>query len=213
MPRKYAWPDPTDPLGYRPLGWVRGESISDTLRTMDLEPLLRAVRDEEEDAFENLVVAGTGQLCAYMRSRGIDSEAAKDLTHDVLIIASQKLPSVVDRPSLTAWLFKTAFYVSSAYQSKLARQQKTSLARADEVAVDERSLSSEYRGAREQVLVRELVMQMPTRMREVALIDLYGGDLVEYARRANLTSAAVRGIRRRYKNWLRERLPPELRNF
>ena len=170
----------------------------------DLETLLRAVRDEEVGAFENLVLGATDPLRRYIRSRGVAGHDAEDIAHDVLLIAARQLPSI-DRPSLKAWLLKTASNLSLQHLRKQTRHPRTSLTRAVEIALRERTLSSAYRGAQLRQMLRQLVEKMPTPMRELALVDLDGGDLAEYAARTKRSPAAVRGLRKRYIDWLRRR--------
>ena len=179
---------------------------------MNLEQLLRAIRDREDGAFERFVRATRQPLYDYFVKRcEIPPEFAEDIMHDLWMTVHREVPGK-QHPSLRAWLFRVARNMSTDYYRSIGRLRETSLSHVRLLIDANRGVSSQYRSLRQQRKLEELLSEMPLAMREVAQLDLDGGDAKEFAASRGLTDAAVRALRWRYRAYLRKRFPLAFQN-
>ena len=185
----------------------RDVSPAAMVTAMDLEQLLRAVRDRQPGALEELVAELEDVLYAYFCSRRLSHHVAQDLTHDTLMVVIDKLPGLPEqpgRPSLRAWLFTTARYKSLEQWREEANRVETTLRRAEAIAAPGGSLSSQARLAEQKIELERGLAAMPPYLRDMVEFDLDDGDRKAFASAKGIEEVTMRSQRRRYRGWLRQ---------
>jgi RNA polymerase sigma factor (sigma-70 family) len=172
---------------------------------MDLEALLRAARDGDRAAWDDLVPSLYRELRAFFR-RDFDDPSAVELTQRTVTIVARQLPGFVPQKSLRQWVFGIA-----RNQGRLehrARARARALGELAALVVQTPGTSPTARiYARELVaLLREEIEKLPPHYRCVVEHDLEGGELEALAEREGIEPATARSRRFRALQLLRRQL-------
>jgi RNA polymerase sigma factor (sigma-70 family) len=96
----------------------------------DAELLRRYVRERSQDAFSELVRRPIDLVYSVaLRHVGGDAHFAEDVTQKVFADLARKAPTLLDRPVLSGWLYRSAQYAASdvvrSERRRRAREQET----------------------------------------------------------------------------------------
>ncbi|PRP92408.1 RNA polymerase sigma factor [Enhygromyxa salina] len=172
---------------------------------MDLDELLRAVRDEERGAWARLAPVLTVELRRYFSS-WFGPDVAKDLTQATLVVLLDKLPGFEARESLRGWVFGIARNL--AHNELRARYRRSELAEGvkHEPLAPARSPSSHARWRQRWELANEELEQLPDHYRDVIEHDLEGGDAGSFAEHEGISRTTARTRRHRAQTELADRV-------
>lgn len=171
----------------------------------DLEGLLRAARDKQPGAWDQLAPALDKGLARFFR-RMVGDADAEELTQTTMLTIVQEIPGFVPRKTLSAWVFGIARNVAN---HRLRKRYSEESFQALLAQVDPTTKTSPLSRLYQKdlfALLREEIERMPPHYRRAVEIELDGRGIKTHARLENI-SFATAGVRRhRAHNWLRKRL-------
>lgn len=172
---------------------------------MDVEELLRAVRDNQPGAWPRLVGPLTIKLRLYL-SRWVGAEDAKDLTQATFVVLMADLPDFVPKKSLTKWVFGIARNLMKDELKARKRRNRQEVAAAEVQLDPDRSSSSHLQWVQRFEIVEDELERLPDHLRGVIEHDLADGEPEAFAQREGIALATVRTRRHRAHEMLGERV-------
>ena len=179
----------------------------------DDETILRA-KQGEALAWRELYRAHAGRLVAWLRTRptGDASLSPEDLASEAWLVAAERIPEFEGSSSdFAGWLFGISRNIASNATRRSQRR------RTDPTTVDDTLVGAAEQNSPEgDVWVREMIMSLPPRERDVVgCIEGLGLDISSTAAALGISPVAVRVARHRGLRRLRgvlESPPPPLRD-
>ncbi|HLT35769.1 MAG TPA: sigma-70 family RNA polymerase sigma factor, partial [Enhygromyxa sp.] len=178
-------------------------------QTMDLEELLRAVRDGNVEAWNALHQKLRRELRIYFL-RHFDEATTDELMARTLDVLVDKLPGFdPEKESLGKWVFGIArnqrlIEYASRAQSKALGQLAALLQKPST------SPSAPLYAKEVHIILHEEIDELPPHYRAVMKNDLKGDDIREFAKRQNIPLRTAYSRRSRAIEILRERLSARL---
>lgn len=118
----------------------------------DRDLLTSFVKRGDADAFELLVARHSALVLGLVRSRVSDCGIEKDVAQQVFILLAKKADSLLDHPSITGWISRTAVLECKKMMRREANLKKRESAYVEKVEIQDRRFSEEEFGLVHQVL-------------------------------------------------------------
>jgi RNA polymerase sigma-70 factor (ECF subfamily) len=176
---------------------------------MDLEGLLRAVRDGDVEAWNALHRTLRRELRVYFL-RECDEATADELAQRTLVVLTRDLPGFDPRKeSLRKWVFGIA---RNQRLSEYASRARSKALPEPDLAADKANTSPSARLHAKEIraILREEINKLPPHHRAIMKNDRKGGDIREFAKRHNISLRTAYSRRARAREILRERLSMRL---
>jgi len=161
--------------------------------TEDTELLCRFARERSESAFTELVQRKAGLVySAALRQLDGDELLAQDVSQTVFIDLARKAPSLLDRPVLSSWLYRsTRFAALKARRSRQRRQAREQETQIMENLCQESARDAEW--ARLRPLIDQAICELSETDRAAVLLRYFEGyAFPEIAKKTGLAESAAR---------------------
>jgi RNA polymerase sigma-70 factor (ECF subfamily) len=199
-----------------------GEDATSEFRVIDPDTrLMLRVRDDDAQAFEELVRRYQGRLMAVFQNMFSDREQAEDLVQDVFLRVFRARHTYTPDAKFATWLFTIAHNVAKNSRRSRARRKEVSVSAEDSggmVANPLEHLATAASGQmptrqvdrRERAEMVRLAMEtLNDRQRMAVLLSKFEGmSYIDIASAMDLTPQAIKSLLTRARNNLRLVLEP-----
>lgn len=146
-----------------------------SLEKQDDQQLLRLfVRESDGLAFNYFVGRHAGLVNSIVGSRIPDSDLAKDVAQQVFILAAKKAGSLLDHPTISGWLSRTAVLKAKKMMRREINRKKREASYSEKIEIlDQRFSEEEYD------MVQQAIGDLSGEYRSAILLRFQGGKSFE----------------------------------
>lgn len=179
----------------------------------ELEPLVDAARQGDNEAFDELVRLTYGDVYNLAVKLTGNEADASDVVQDTYVRAFRGLRRFRGDASFSTWLYRIASNCASSFTARRSRQRCDVLPEADSIVetapYNDPSLRAEESSLRQ--TIERALDQLPQRLRSVVVLKhLEDLSIREIAERLGISESATKVRLHRARNTLRRLLPGAL---